>query len=229
MNAPRISVIVPVYNGEAYLAQALDSILQQDWPDFELIVVDDGSTDATARIARSYGDRLVYRHQPNAGQGAARNAGLALATGDFIAFLDADDVWLPAKLSRQMALLSQQADIDMVFGLMEMFHSPELSEERRQAIRGHGEVMAGCSVCTLLARREAFARVGVFPAERTMGEFMDWYLRAKEAGLRQAMLEEVVVKRRLHNGNMGVRLKDHRHEYLKVLKASLDRRNGKPT
>jgi glycosyltransferase involved in cell wall biosynthesis len=227
MTASRISVIVPVYNGAAYLAQAIDSILQQTWPSVELIVVDDGSIDGTASVAQSYGDRLIYHYQQNQGQGQARNAGIALASGDLIAFLDADDVWLPEKLSRQMRVFAQDSTADMVFGWMEMFHSPELSEERRQAIRGHGEVMAGCSVCTLLVRKEAFRRVGMFLQRRTVGEFMDWYLRAKEAGLQQVMLEEVVMRRRLHNNNMGIRLKDHRHEYLKVLKESLDRRNRK--
>ncbi|MDX2028149.1 MAG: glycosyltransferase family A protein [Alphaproteobacteria bacterium] len=221
---PLISVIIAVHNGETYMAEAIDSVLQQSWPSLELIIIDDGSTDGSARIAQSYGDRLVYCYQPNAGLGAARNAGIARARGNYIAFVDSDDLWPSQKLEWQMALLQQRPEIGMVFGLAEQFHSPELPEERKQELQGHGQILAGYSGGTLLARKSVFERVGLFTIRIQLGEFIDWYARATDAGVKTFMLEEILLKRRLHNSNMGVRMKDRRHEYLKVLKDSLDRR-----
>ncbi len=99
---PTISCIVPVYNSEAYLGQALDSILAQTLPATEIIIIDDGSTDATPMIAAKYARHVSYIRQENQGPAGARNAGLRVASGDFLAFLDADDTWCPEKLERQM-------------------------------------------------------------------------------------------------------------------------------
>src|SRR5688572_20501170 len=98
VTTPTISCIVPVYNGERYIREALDSILGQTYPNLEVVVVDDGSTDATAAAVASYGNRVSYLWQPNAGPVAARNLGLGAATGDYVAFLDADDLWHLEKL-----------------------------------------------------------------------------------------------------------------------------------
>ena len=95
-----ISCIVPVYNGERYLAETLQSILGQRVGPLEVIVVDDGSTDGTAGVARRFGSAIRVLHQTNAGPAAARNLGLSEARGDFVAFLDADDLWKPDKLAR---------------------------------------------------------------------------------------------------------------------------------
>lgn len=113
MKQPLISCIVPVYNGELYLREAIDSILAQTYRPLEIIVVDDGSTDATPDVVAGYGDRLRYIRQPNAGPGAARNHGLNLAQGEFIAFLDADDLWHPDKLARQMTRFLNRPDLDL--------------------------------------------------------------------------------------------------------------------
>jgi glycosyltransferase involved in cell wall biosynthesis len=103
MTAPLISCVVPVFNGERYLGEALDSILAQTYRPLELLVVDDGSTDGTAALVTRYRDQIRPLFQPNAGQAAARNLGLSVARGEFVAFLDADDLWHPEKLARQMA------------------------------------------------------------------------------------------------------------------------------
>lgn len=221
---PLITAIIAVHNGEAYLAEAIESVLQQTWPSLELIIVDDGSTDSSAQIVQSYGDRIRYHYQENAGLGAARNAGIAMARGNYIAFLDADDLWPPQKLERQMEFLKRNPDAGMVFGLAEQFHSPELPEERKRELQDHGQILAGYSGGTLLARKEIFEKVGLFSTHIQIGEFIDWYARATDAGVKTTLLEEIMLRRRLHNSNMGVRMKDRRHEYLKVLKDSLDRR-----
>src|SRR5439155_23564909 len=100
---PLISVLIACYNGGRYLAEAIESVLKQTYPRVELIVVDDGSDDDSADVARRFGSALALVSQPRAGIGAARNRAVSLATGDFLAFLDADDRFLPDKLERQMA------------------------------------------------------------------------------------------------------------------------------
>lgn len=221
-----ISAIMTVYNGEAYLREALDSILAQTYPSVEVIVVDDGSTDQTADILASYGDKITWQHQPNQGQGAGRNSGLAHATGELVAFLDADDIWVADKLEKQMQLLGKQRKLAMVFGLMKVFVSPELSEQRKQELKGDGDVLRGYSSGTILVWKDALLKAGLFPTHVRVGEFIDWYTRAKHAGLTEAMLEEIVMLRRLHNHNTGVLHKDQRRDYLRVLKDSLDRKRG---
>jgi glycosyltransferase involved in cell wall biosynthesis len=111
MTAPAVSVIVPAYNAAAFVRRAVDSVLAQTWGDRELLVVDDGSTDDTLGVLAGYGDRLRVMTQTNAGPAAARNRGLRAAQGRHVAFLDADDWWLPAKLERQVALLDSRPEI----------------------------------------------------------------------------------------------------------------------
>src|SRR5919112_2696990 len=113
MSGHLVSVIVPVYNGERYLAAALQSIFEQDYRPFEVIVVDDGSVDDTAKIARSF-QQIHYIYQSNQGAAAARNAGVATAQGELIAFLDADDVWVPNKLSVQADYLFRHPEVGYV-------------------------------------------------------------------------------------------------------------------
>jgi glycosyltransferase involved in cell wall biosynthesis len=99
---PLVSVIMPAYNTARYIREAIDSVLDQDYPSKELIVIDDGSTDGTLEVLRSYGDRITLIEQRNQGSAVARNAGLAAARGECIAFLDSDDIWLPGKLRLQV-------------------------------------------------------------------------------------------------------------------------------
>ena len=107
-----VSVIIPVYNGELYLDEAIESALGQPYRPIEVIVVDDGSTDGSAEVAKQFDSPMRYCFQPNAGLGAARNKGISLAQGSFFAFLDADDLWLENKLTRQMALFDKNPELD---------------------------------------------------------------------------------------------------------------------
>src|SRR4051794_39471252 len=129
MSAPTVSCIVPVFNGERYLREALDSILAQSHSALDVLVVDDGSTDDSAPLAKSYGDRLRYFFQPNAGPAAARNVGLAAARGEFVAFLDADDRWHPHKLTLQLARFGARPELDYCVTHVQNFWVPELKEE----------------------------------------------------------------------------------------------------
>jgi glycosyltransferase involved in cell wall biosynthesis len=182
-----------------------------------VLVVDDGSTDASVRIARAYGGPVRCLAEPARGVAAALNRGTEVARGEFLAFLDADDVWLPDKLALQLAALRAQSGLDGVFGHATNFRAS------RTALR----TLPGYYRGSLLIRRESFEQVGPFVQWR-LGEFVDWYARAVDAKLGFLMLPDVVVLRRVHDANTGVRLRGERDEYARVLKAVLDRRRSAP-
>lgn len=225
MNQATISVIIPVYNGERYLAEAIDSVLAQSRLPTEIIVVDDGSTDHSVQVAQRYQPLVQCVQQTNCGPGAARNRGIRLAQGEFLAFLDADDRWLPSKLASQMAQLDAQPALDMVFGQVEQFISPELTPEQQPLLPTH-PIMTGLHVGAMLIRRPSFARVGEFATTWTIGEFIAWYGRAQTLGLQTASLPQVVMQRRLHTANLTRRTQDRRGDYLKILKAQLDEKRA---
>ena len=219
-----ITVIVPVYNGEKYLAQAIESVLSQSHQPTEIVIIDDGSTDQTASIARSFGDTVRYHHQSNQGAGAARNKGVELAHSQLLAFLDADDLWVADKLALQVQALAADPELDMVFGHVHQFHSPELPDEVKQQIKIPVEIIPGQHAGTMLIKREAFQKAGPFKTDWELAEFVDWYIKAEEAGLKSIMLPDVIMKRRLHKASQGTYKRQHRQEYVHVLKAALDRR-----
>lgn len=221
-----ISVIIGVYNAEPYLAEALDSVLMQDYRPLELIVVDDGSTDASGEVAQRY-EEVHFIHQANGGNGSARNTGVQAATGEFLAFLDADDRFTEGKLSLQMRALDGDPDLDMVFGHVQEFISPELDTETRASIRAPAATpMPWTAPNLMLIRRASFDRVGLFSTAVRVGVTVDWFARADEAGLRHRTLAETVLERRIHTQNNGLRERDSRSQYLHVLKAALDRRRA---
>jgi glycosyltransferase involved in cell wall biosynthesis len=226
VTAALVSVVIGVYNAERYIAEAIDSVLAQDHRPLELIVVDDGSTDGSGDVVRRYPD-VVYIRQENGGNGSARNTGVAAASGEFLAFLDADDRFTPGKLSLQLRALEEDPGLDLVFGHVQEFVSPELDEETRAGIRPPApEPMPWTAPNLMLIRRAAFDRVGPFETGIRVGVTVDWFLRAKEAELRYRVLPETVLERRLHTENNGIREAASRSQYLAVLKASLDRRRA---
>ena len=221
-----ISVIIGVYNAEPYLAEALDSVLTQDYKPLELIVVDDGSTDGSGDVAQRY-PQVRYIQQANGGNGAARNTGIEAATGDFLAFLDADDRFTDGKLSLQMRVLEEDETLDMVFGHVQEFVSPELDDATRATIRAATAMPVPWTAPNLmLIRRASFDKVGLFSTAVRVGVTVDWFARAAEAGLRHRVLSETVLERRIHTQNNGLRERDSRSQYLQVLKAALDRRRA---
>jgi glycosyltransferase involved in cell wall biosynthesis len=224
---PLVSVMIGVYNGERYLGEAIDSVFAQTYRPLELIVVDDGSTDGSGAVAAGYGDRLTYAHQDNAGNGSARNHAVRLATGNVFAFLDADDRFVPEKLEWQWSALEADPSVDVVFGHVKEFLSPELTEEQRASVRPPAPQPAPWSAPNLmLIRREAFERVGFFSESVRVGVTVDWYARALESKLEARMLPQVLLERRIHTDNNGLREAASRSSYLHVLKASLDRRRA---
>ena len=210
-----VSVVVPGYNAGRYLGAAIESILAQEYRPIEIIVVDDGSEDHTAAVAQSFAPAARLVAGPHAGAGAARNRGIEEARGEYLAFLDADDLWTAGKLARQMERFQADSSLDYVLGQVVQF---------RDEIEGR--VMAGAVAGAMLIRRAAFDRVGPLRTDLRLGEFIDWFARARELGLRNEVLPEVVLRRRIHTTNTGIRERSGRVDYAEVVRAALARRRG---
>jgi len=224
MRSHSVNVVIPVYNGARYLADAIASVLSQTEPPGEVLVVDDGSTDASADVARGFGPGVTCITQPHAGLSSALNRGAEQARGPLLAFLDADDLWTDGKLARQLDALAADERLEAVFAHVEQFVSPELDPAAVPGIPEGRRWLPGWSLGCMVIRTEAFHRIGAFDPQWRIGSFVDWYLRAQDAGLRATMLTDILMRRRLHTDNMGTRERDFRGDYAKILKHALDRR-----
>jgi glycosyltransferase involved in cell wall biosynthesis len=224
---PTISVVIPVYNGERFLAQAIQSALAQDLPPIEIIVVDDGSSDASPQVAGRFAGVQLLR-QERAGAGAARNTGLLAARGEFLAFLDADDLWLPHKLSRQAAALTAAQGApppELCFTLVDEFIDPQAAPAN---LRPPGLGMPGLIPSSLLVRRQIFLAVGLFDPEYRLAEFFAWYSQALQAGLKACMLPEALVRRRLHGANSNLQAQDRRLDFVRAARQAIQNRRSSP-
>ena len=171
---------------------------------------------------------MRYHHQASAGPNVARNAGIQRAEGRFLAFIDADDLWLSGKLTTQLAALNDPAGAEVVFGHAEEFVSPEATGSIGTPVRAAPSgAMPGYIASTLLAVRASFMKVGLFDASLRAGELIDWIWRARLCGVRLAMLPDVVARRRLHAENLGRREIQSRIDYVRAAKAAIDRRRGR--
>jgi glycosyltransferase involved in cell wall biosynthesis len=226
MKLPLVSCVVPVFNGERFLREALDSILAQTYRPVEIIVADDGSTDGTATLVARYGDQVRYLFQPNTGTAAACNLGLKAAQGDFVAFLAADDLWHPEKLAHQISQFQLRPDLDLCVTYVKNFWIPELKEEAER-FRNHriSQPLPGYVPQTLLARRALFETVGHFNIALRHADSTDWFLRVIEHGAVIDILPDALVYRRIHQSNLSRRMASaSRQEYVELVKATLDRR-----
>jgi glycosyltransferase involved in cell wall biosynthesis len=223
MTPSLVSVIVPVYNGERYLAEAIQSVLNQDYRDIEVVVVDDGSTDRSSEIAEQFAVTRIIR-QLNAGAGAATNTGIENARGDILTFIDADDLWEPGTLARRVARFHNDPDLDMTHGMVLEFVSPDLGPEGTATARPVGRWMHARLAGTTVLRRSAIEKVGLIDTTLKLGGWMDWLMRAEEAGLRTERCDDRVLRRRIHGSNLVVRERYSKGDYIKLLKRALDRR-----
>ena len=225
---PLVSVIIPVYNYDRYLGEAIESVISQTHQHLEVIVVDDGSTDQSAEVARSFAERRVrYCYQDHSGIGPARNTGVELAQGDFIAFLDADDRWPLEKLELQLRAFESDPALEMVFGqAVQLQNGPEWEAGVKDKNPAAASMVPGMVAGTMLIKRTAFSRVGEFKGGLKVGEFIDWYARAVELQVRSLVLPDLLLWRRIHDSNQGVRERQSVSDYARVLKASLDRRRA---
>lgn len=222
----KVSAIVPVFNGERYLEEALRSAVDQSLPPVEVIVVDDGSGDASVEIAESFGEPVRCIRQANTGVAGARNRGLSLATGEFIAFLDHDDVWPREKLEIQAAALRSNPDVGIVSGRMRVFDGA--LPGRPWSAEGRREAPAGAYFSAALIRRSVFDRIGLL--DEGIGHAADdleWFVRARDLGVRRVTLDAVTLLYRWHGENTSTDIDSAAAGQLEAVKMSLDRRRGK--
>jgi glycosyltransferase involved in cell wall biosynthesis len=222
MTPPRITVVIPAHNAGRYLAEAIASVQRQTCPATELIVINDGSTDDTTQVAGSFGDDLLCVSQPHQGAAAARNLGVEMAKGDYIAFLDADDIWSPAKVERQMEALDDPHPPDIVFGWIDQFLSPELGK-LGDLPTSPTPLQPGLCATTALAPAATWRSVGPFDTTLTIGEFIDWMARAMSLGLTYATVDAHVASRRIHRHNHTRLNYESMSDLTHVLKAHLTR------
>lgn len=220
-----ISVIIPVYNGEAFIREAIESVIRQKISKIEILVIDDGSTDQTKEIVAALPyESIVYLWQENQGPSCARNLGIRKARYDYISFLDADDIWPVGKLQRQLNAFHQSPSLEIVGGLIEYLYMPG-SEERKKQLDIKKPVF-NVQLGALLVRKKVIDVIGYFNENMRLSEDQDWLLRAREKKIAIHILNEVMLYYRIHPGNITKHKTTKDLHVLKALKLSLDRRRA---
>jgi glycosyltransferase involved in cell wall biosynthesis len=218
MGSASISVIVPAYNGARFLSTALRSIREQEMPGMEVILVDDGSTDDPEFIAKEHANEIRYVRQEHSGQSSARNRGIRESSGEFIAFLDIDDLWMPRQLHHLMQVLQGQPDAGIAQGLM------------RQVVENSGGVLFETApyrmpyLGTCLFRRWVFDLCGLFDETMAFGEDYDLLFRCWEQDVLKVHVDAVSLLYRRHSRNLTIGRNNHAH--LLVLKRRIERIKG---
>jgi len=218
-----VSVIIPAFNAASFLPHAVASVERQGYHPLEIVVIDDGSTDNTAEVARSLPSVTCYLHQQNKGPSAARNLGLRQAQGEFIAFLDADDQWPPGKLDLQLGRLRAEPRLDVVLGRIQYISLPgaeaiDIAFETEERTLTHVHLGSG------VYRRPVFERVGLFEESLRYSEDVDWFMRAREKDISMVILGDVTLLYQLHAGNMTREMTSERSNLAAVMRLSLERR-----
>jgi glycosyltransferase involved in cell wall biosynthesis len=217
MGDPLVSTVITAYNSAPFLPETLNSVFRQSYRNYEVIVVDDGSTDHTEKALAPYKDRISYRYQKNRGPSAARNAGIAAARGDYIACLDGDDLWTPDKLRLQVDFMEQNPQIGLLFSDMEEFeHEKTLCRSLLERSVFKSELTAGGPVAdaprkllvedfiltsTVLIRKECLAKTGLFDENLHFAEDRELWLRFT-ALFSIAVFPVVLGRKRNHDSNL---------------------------
>ena len=222
MNA-LVSVVIPVYNGERFLREAVDSVLRQKYSPVEIIIIDDGSTDGTANVTRSLPEPVRYLRQSNQGPAAARNRGIEHAQGSLLAFADADDLWPADKLELQLPFFMNDPAVDIVMGRIQQVLLSETADGQTQSTE-FAEPTFSVNLGSAIIRKSVFDRVGLFDETMRYSEDVDWFMRAREAGAAIKTIDAVTLLYRQHEQNMTRGKSTSELNVLKALKKSLDRR-----
>lgn len=225
MSRPRVSVVIPVHDGERYLAEALHSALAQTEPPLEILVVDDGSTDGSREVAARVPGVTVLS-QARAGVAAARNAGIRRSCGELIALLDQDDLWMPEKLARQVDALC--ANATAAFALCHEIFFSDRGEAMPRWVRPSPaeRPVPAYEPSALVAWRKTFAQVGLFDPAFTMAPDSDWFFRAKDLGAQGVMVPELLLRRRMHAHNASGQTERSAIELRRVALASIRRQRA---
>ena len=218
-----VSVVIPAYNREKYIGEAIESVLAQAVENIEIIVVDNNSTDGTATVARSY-PKVQVLEEPRQGIAFAMNTGVNAATGYWLAFLDSDDLWMPDKLTAQLAALQNQPANIVALGLSQNFLDPHTSPEELPDQKIETRPVPGYHVSALLMRAETFQMIGSFDESLFKGIVVEWFTRLMDAGLKPVMLNQVVHRRRIHAANIA---RDRSAaDYMAIITKTLRRRRA---
>ena len=220
---PTVSVIVPAYNVAPYLREALESALEQTVAPHEIVVVDDGSTDGTRAVA----DAVAREHplvrviqQDNGGPAVARNTAIEVATGEFLAFFDADDVMMPDRLEQQVGYLLGHPEVGLVIGAVQLITEPGAKFDAaflRHEV-GAQEHADGINIMAMTARARLFEDLGMFDPSYRLSEDYHWLVRAYTRDVTIALVPRVVMRRRLHHSNISRDVDDVRHQMFRVLR-----------
>jgi glycosyltransferase involved in cell wall biosynthesis len=222
---PQISVIIPIYNNALYIQEAITSVLSQGIEKLEIIIIDDGSTDDFEEKIKGFNNpRIRLIKQINSGAAAARNNGIKNAKGEFLAFLDADDIWAPNKLKLQLEVLINREDINMVYGQVKEFYDSSILGY--DDLQKNAKTFVGYTQSALLISKKDFHSVGDFQSKWKVAEFIDWYDRAKYVGLSEFLLPDMLMFRRIHSGNIDRLHRPDAKQYVAVLKEAIDRRRN---
>lgn len=221
---PSISVLIPVFNCERYLGAAIESVLAQTLSPTEIIVVDDGSTDGTANIATSFGSRVRYEFRPHAGIPTTRNACIETARGDWLAFLDADDLWLPEKLRAQADLMLARPELQFTLTYVQLFLEPGCGMPRGYLSEWFESARMCGWLSSFLGRKSIFGIVGGFDTTLPLCEDVDWFSRAKHLNAPMAHLERGLLRKRVHDRNNSNNVDRNKALLLQAAKRNLDRK-----
>lgn len=219
---PLLNVVIPIYNSGPYLREAIESILNQSYQPIEIIAIDDGSTDDSAEIVKSYKE-IRYFHQENLGPAVARNKGISIAQADYIGFHDADDICEKNRFECQMELLLNNSQLKLVYSRIQNFaeknanvpsflQTPELMKPRM------GFISSG------VMHKTVFEQVGLFNPEIRIGEDVEWIIRANEKGICACTIPDVLIMRRLHENNISKDLSTGHRNLARILLAAIKRR-----
>lgn len=222
-----ISVIIGAYNAEDTIGETLASVLAQTLPPDEIIVIDDGSTDHTAKVATAASSSIQVVSQPNRGTAAALNAGVGMAKGDLLAFIDADDLWDSGKLALQARVLADQPQTDAVAGHMSTFLCPTNDEETNKRYRIPDAPEPCLLLGAMLLRRHCFSGPKPFPENLAAGYHIDWYDRARAEGRVFGMLPDIVLHRRIRPGSLGHRSEKRDVAMVEMARRAIERRRGR--
>jgi glycosyltransferase involved in cell wall biosynthesis len=228
---PVVSTILPVKNGAAYIDEALRSIERAlANVTHEIIVINDGSTDDTEKILKSWKKKIIVISESGIGPAASRNEGIKKAKGEFIAFIDADDVWTPDHINILKSLFDQRPEAQVAMGYTQRFTSSPDEVATGTPLNQHtpyGEpVLMPTFGCALFCS-SAFQNIGEMAPNYVWHEDVDWYLRALEANIPLVITKEVVKYYRIHHNNTTHELRSNDKSMLRVLATSLERRQGK--
>lgn len=222
---PLVSVIVPVRNGARFVAEALQSVIAQDWHPREILVVDAGSTDGSREIVRQYAPAGVSLiDQEDRGIAAAWNQGIAAARGDFLAFLSSDDRWLPGKLRHQLQIMLDAPELGYTITHFQYFLQPDCPIPATFNRTLLGQSLVGRIMETLVVRRALYDQIGTYDTAFRTAEDVDWYARAKDAGIPMCVLEQVYLEKRIHDDNLSTSGALNTPHLMEALRRSIQRR-----